>query len=285
MPAGPVTCTVTPSGASSRSWSRSSSTRSMLSVADVEVDGHGDERRGAVLGHDDRRLLRAAAVRRTGRGSALLTLGCALAAGLRQQRDGLLGELALDGPVELAGVGGPQHDGDLALVLGEPVGQLDRERAVGARGQGVGGGALALALGHDRDDRERDEERHQGDDPGRAADRRSPGPGRGCGVRTRCSSGDEVERQKSLVAVIANQVTYQVSGIMFRVASTAPPRRRRTDQRRSEDTRDRPAGRTRGPAVGRARPRAAAATHVARPARPRRSRGRRQPHGRRAGPG
>ncbi len=123
----------------------------MLSVADVEVDGHGDERGGAVLGHDDRRLRRAPAVRRTGRGSALLALGGALASRLREQRDGLLGELALDGPVELAGVGGPQHDGDLALVLGEPVGELDREGAVRAGGQGVGGGALAVALRHHRD--------------------------------------------------------------------------------------------------------------------------------------
>ena len=166
MAAGPVTWTSTPSGASSRSWLRSSSTLSMLSVLEAETTGTATI--AAVLSSDtttgdcwpspppggppcdppwDPPGWPGRAVRCAVRGA--LSIG--RLGGLRQQGGPLLGQLVLGRLVELAGVSGPQHDGDLALVVGQLFLELDRQGAVGADGQRVQGRGFTLALRHERD--------------------------------------------------------------------------------------------------------------------------------------
>ena len=201
MAAGPVTWTSTPSGASSRSWSRSSSTLSMLSVLEVGDDRDGDDRRGRVLGHHDGGLLPLAATGRSALGPALgpvrpppagavrCALRCALSVGLlgglRQQGGPLLGQLVLGRLVELAGLGGPQHDGDLALVVGQLLLELDRQGAVGADGQRVqGASSRARPPARTRSRRARGgSARARRTRPDGV--RRSPGRARGCGGKAR----------------------------------------------------------------------------------------------------
>ena len=182
MPAGPVTWTLEAVG--------SVVAQLLAQVLDlVDVVGRGGRRhrdRGeggrTVLRHHDRSGLPATGLAALLRRATLAGLG---AARLREQLDRLGVEVLLGGLVDLAGAGRPEHDRDLAVVLGQLLGELDGEGAVGARGQGVDGAVVALALGHQRDDGEREEDGHQGHQPRRTASGRRSGQERGAGDRAR----------------------------------------------------------------------------------------------------
>ena len=64
-------------------------------------------------------------------------------------------------------VAGPQHERDHALVVGQLLGELDGQGAVGALRERVGGPGVVRALGDEADREDGEQEGHEGDEPGR----------------------------------------------------------------------------------------------------------------------